>query len=83
MEPRSLLIMALIGIVAGFLASIIAGGSGGLLRYLLVGLIGSFVGGWLLATAGVTLGFKHRLVSEIVTATIGAVVVILLARLIA
>ncbi len=81
-NTRALLVFALVGLVAGFLASVVVGG-GGLIQYLLSGVIGAFVGGYLLRAAGVNLGISNPLVSQIVTATIGAMVVVLLARLIA
>jgi H+ antiporter protein len=71
-----------IGAVAGWLASIVVGG-GGLIRYIITGLIGAFVGSFLLQALGVSLGIGNPLVSQIVTATIGAIVVVFLARLIA
>ncbi len=80
-NTRALVVFALIGIVAGWLASILVGG-GGLIQYLLSGIIGSFVGGYLLNALGVNLGIKNALASQIVTATIGAIVVVLAARLI-
>lgn len=80
-DTRALLVFLAIGLVAGFLASIIVGG-GGLVRYLITGVLGAFVGGFLLNALGVNLGIKNPLASQIVTATIGAIVVVLLARLI-
>lgn len=71
-----------IGLVAGWLASWIVGGSG-LLRYALTGVVGSFVGAFLLDRLGIELGIRNPLTSRIVTATIGAVLVILAARLVA
>ena len=44
MGTQALLIFLLIGLVAGFLASLVVGG-GGLIRCLLSGIIGAFVGG--------------------------------------
>ena len=82
MDVQSIVIMCIIGIIAGFLASLVVGG-GGLLRYLVLGIIGSFVGGMLLSGLGTSLGIRNPLVSQIVTSTIGAIVVALLARLIA
>lgn len=82
-DMQSLLIMAGIGIVAGFLASLIVGGGGGLIWYLFVGLLGAFVGGFLFGSLKIDLGIQNALASQVVTATIGAVVVIVLARLIA
>jgi uncharacterized membrane protein YeaQ/YmgE (transglycosylase-associated protein family) len=81
-NTRAILVFAVIGIVAGWLASILVGG-GGLLQYLLSGIIGSFVGGFLLNALGVNLGIKNALASQIVTATIGAIVVVIAARIIA
>ena len=82
-DLQSLLVMAGIGIVAGFLASVIVGGGGSLVWYLIVGLIGAFVGGLLLGSLNLNLGIGNPLLSQVATATIGAVVVIVLARLIA
>lgn len=80
-KTRELAVFAIVGIVAGFLASLVVGG-GGLIQYLLSGLIGAFVGGYLLRALGINLGIQNALASQIVTSTIGAAVVVLLARLI-
>jgi uncharacterized membrane protein YeaQ/YmgE (transglycosylase-associated protein family) len=82
-ETRGLIIFAIIGLIAGFIASLIVGGGGGILRYLITGLIGAFVGGYLFDVLNIDLGIKNRLVSQIVTASVGAIIVIVLARLIA
>jgi uncharacterized membrane protein YeaQ/YmgE (transglycosylase-associated protein family) len=81
-QTRSIVIFCLIGLVAGFLASIVVGG-GGLITWLVSGVIGAFVGGFLLNAVGVNLGIRNETLSQIVTATIGAIVVIIVARLIA
>jgi uncharacterized membrane protein YeaQ/YmgE (transglycosylase-associated protein family) len=80
-NTRALLVFALVGIVAGFLASIVVGG-GGVVQYLISGVIGAFVGGYLLRALGVNLGISNPLVSQIVTSTIGAILVVLLAKMI-
>jgi uncharacterized membrane protein YeaQ/YmgE (transglycosylase-associated protein family) len=72
-----LLIFLAIGLVAGWLAGLVLGG-GGLLRNLIV-----FVGGWLLSVANISLPVGNALVSQIITATIGALVVIAVARVVA
>lgn len=82
MDGKALAIFLIIGLVAGFLASFIVGG-GGLLTYLISGVIGSFVGGFVLNATGVNLGIKNPLASQIITSTIGAIIVVILARLIA
>lgn len=80
MDTRSLLVFLAIGLVAGFLASFIVGG-GGLVRYLITGVIGAFVGGYLFSALNISIG-GSPVVSQIVTATVGAIIVVLLARLI-
>ena len=80
-QTRDLIVFALIGLVAGYLASVIVGGSG-LIRYLISGVIGAFVGPMLLGALKLNLGIRNVLASQIVTATIGAIVVVILARLI-
>ena len=82
MNAQDLIVMAVIGIVAGFLASMLVGGSG-LIRYLVIGVIGSFVGGPILSALGVNLGLRSALATQIVTSTIGAIVVVTLARILA
>lgn len=79
---QELLIFLAIGLVAGWLAGLVLGG-GGLLRNLIVGVIGAFVGGWLLSVLNVSLPIGNVLVSQIITATIGAIVVIVVARVVA
>jgi uncharacterized membrane protein YeaQ/YmgE (transglycosylase-associated protein family) len=81
MDAKSLLIFLAIGLVAGFLASFIVGG-GGMIRYLITGVVGAFVGGYLFQALGINIG-GSPLVNQIVTSTAGAIVVVLLARLIA
>jgi uncharacterized membrane protein YeaQ/YmgE (transglycosylase-associated protein family) len=83
MDAQALIVMAVIGIVAGFLARLLVGGGGGLANYLLIGLIGSFVGGGVLGMLGINLGIRNALASQIVSSTIGAVIVVILARIIA
>lgn len=81
MDAKALLVMAGIGIVAGFLASIIVGG-GGLVTYLITGVLGAFVGGFVFKSIGIKLSVGNPLISQIITSTIGAIIVIIVARLI-
>ncbi len=82
MDSKALAVMLIVGVIAGFLASFVVGG-GGLIRYLITGIIGAFVGGFLFQASGISLGIGNPLINQIVTATIGAIIVVLLARLIA
>lgn len=82
-ETRALFVFVIIGIIAGFVASLLLGGDGGILRYLITGIIGAFVGGYLFDALKIDLGMQSKFLSEIVTASVGAVIVVLLARFIA
>lgn len=80
-EIQSLLIFLLTGLVAGWIASLVLGG-GGLLRNLVVGVIGALVGGYVLKLANVTLPIGNAWANDLATAVIGALIVILVARLV-
>ena len=82
MNTQSLIIWAVIGIVAGWLASVVIGGGGGLLRYLITGLIGAFVGGFVFQAAGWRLNLGNEWLEQIVIAFIGAIIVVIIARII-
>jgi len=75
-----LLWFLIIGIAAGWLAGqLMKGGGYGLIGDLVIGVIGAFLGGWLLGTLGIVAG---GLIGSLVTATIGAVLLLFLIRLI-
>ena len=82
MNTQQIVTIVIIGIVAGFLASLVVGG-GGLLRYLITGVLGAFVGGWIFSAAGWKLNLGSEIVDQIAVSAIGAIVLVLLARLIA
>jgi uncharacterized membrane protein YeaQ/YmgE (transglycosylase-associated protein family) len=80
LSNQSLLVIILVGIIAGWLAGrVMAGGGFGLIGDLVVGLIGAFIGDWLLPRIGIHLG--TGVVAAIVNAFIGAVVLLLILRL--
>ena len=57
MSGESLLIVILVGIIAGWLAGQIMRGAGfGLVGDLIIGIIGAFIGSWLLPQLGIRLG---------------------------
>lgn len=81
LSNESLLVIVFVGIVAGWLAGrVMEGGGFGLIGDLLVGLVGAFIGDWLLPRLGIHLGVG--IVAAIVNAFIGAVVLLLVLRLI-
>ncbi len=81
MGTESLIIFLIIGAIAGWLAGVIVKGYGfGLLGNIVVGIVGSFIGGFLLAHFHLMQG--GGIIGAIVGATLGAVVLLLLLRLI-
>ncbi len=76
----SFLMFLIIGILAGWLSGQSMRGAGyGLIGDLVVGVIGSFLGGWLVGALGFHGG---GFIGTLITATIGAIVLLLLMRLI-
>ena len=75
MSIETLLIILLIGATAGWLAGQIVQGTGfGLIADIVIGIIGAFIGNWLLPRLGIHLGVG--IVAAIIAATIGAVVLL-------
>jgi len=70
----------LIGLIAGWLASFILGG-GGLLRDLIIGMIGSVIGAYIERLDLIHIGLTG-LLNQIAFATIGALIVIVVGRVI-
>ena len=81
MELEAILIILIIGAVAGWLAGQIVRGMGfGLIGNIVVGIVGAFVAGWLLPRIGIVIG--GGMVGSIINATIGAVVLLIIIGLI-
>jgi len=77
----SLIVIVLVGLVAGFLASHLVSGHGyGLLGDSVIGIIGALFGTWIAAHLGIVVA---GLFAEIVVAFIGAAILIALLRLVA
>ena len=81
-----LIVMAVNGLIAGWLAGLLVGG-GGLIRNMVVGIIGAFVGGALVrynllplpaAVTNVTTMVPYG--TQILVSTVGAIIVIVIAR---
>jgi len=76
------IIMAVNGLIAGWLAGLLLGG-GGLIRNIIVGIIGAFIGGILVQQGLLNLPFDFGAWgNQIAVSTIGALLVIILARII-
>ena len=68
----NLIIFLVIGALAGWLAGVIMKGGGfGLIGNIVVGVVGAFLGGWLLPKLGVSIGGDF---GGFITAVIGAVI---------
>jgi uncharacterized membrane protein YeaQ/YmgE (transglycosylase-associated protein family) len=81
MTVEAILIVLIIGAVAGWLAGLIVQGMGfGLIGNIVVGIIGAFVANWLLPQLGIAIG--GGMVAAIINATIGAVVLLVIIGLI-
>lgn len=75
-----ILMILIIGAVAGWLGSMIFTGGGlGLLGNIVVGIIGSFVGYWLLGELGVSFG--TGVIAAILTGALGAIVILAIVNL--
>ena len=76
------IVMAINGLIAGWLAGQLLGG-GGLIRNVVVGIIGAFIGGILVQQGLLNLPFNFGAWgNQIAVSTIGALIVIILARII-
>jgi uncharacterized membrane protein YeaQ/YmgE (transglycosylase-associated protein family) len=82
MNTQQIIIVIVVGIVAGWLASLVVGGPSGLLGYLITGIIGAFVGSFVFGAAGWRINLGNALVDSIVISAIGAIIVIILAKVI-
>jgi len=70
----SILIFLAIGAIAGWLAGIIMKGGGfGILINILLGIVGAVIGGWVFSLFGLS---TESLIGEIITAVVGAVILL-------
>jgi uncharacterized membrane protein YeaQ/YmgE (transglycosylase-associated protein family) len=82
-DVGSILVWALIGLIAGFLASKVMTGHGkGIVADVVIGVIGALAGGFLARAIGVTTAVtSHSIIVEIVIAFAGAVILLAVLRL--
>jgi uncharacterized membrane protein YeaQ/YmgE (transglycosylase-associated protein family) len=81
MAVEAVIIVLIVGAVAGWLAGLIVRGIGfGLIGNIIVGIVGAFIAGWLLPRIGIAIG--GGIVASIINATIGAVVLLVIIGLI-
>jgi uncharacterized membrane protein YeaQ/YmgE (transglycosylase-associated protein family) len=81
LSTQSILVILVVGIVAGWLAGLVVKGTGfGLIGDLVIGIIGAFIGEWLLPRLHIYLGVG--IVAAIISAAIGAIILLLVIKLI-
>ena len=80
MTAEMLLVWIVVGLVAGVLASLVVGSGFGLIGDIVIGVVGAFIGGLLFCAAGWSAPFGG-LAGTIFVAFIGAVILLLLLRL--
>ena len=79
MQLEALVILLLVGAIAGYLAGIIVKGYGfGVIGNIIVGIVGAVIGSWLLPKLGLFPG--GGIIGQIISATIGAVVLLILIK---
>jgi uncharacterized membrane protein YeaQ/YmgE (transglycosylase-associated protein family) len=71
----------IVGAIAGWLAGYLMKSSSGLLGNIVLGIIGGIVGGWVLGLAGIGAGMNGFSIESVLTATLGAVILIGLGRM--
>ena len=80
MGLTALIWFLIIGLIAGWLAGkVMRGGGFGVIGDMIVGVIGAFIGGWLFGVLGISAG---GFIGSLITAFVGAVILLLLLRLI-
>ena len=83
METQSILIILVLGALAGWLAGMVFQGGGlGLIGNIVVGIVGGFIGYWLLPKVGLHINTGKGWLNYVLTAAIGAVVLLALINLI-
>jgi uncharacterized membrane protein YeaQ/YmgE (transglycosylase-associated protein family) len=81
-QAKSVIAWIIIGLIAGWLASIVVGGGGGLIGYIIAGLIGSVVGGFLAQQLKIKLNLGNPFLEQVIIAFFGAIVVLIIAHII-
>jgi uncharacterized membrane protein YeaQ/YmgE (transglycosylase-associated protein family) len=81
MALESLIILLVVGAIAGWLAGVIVKGYGfGLIGNIVVGIIGAVIAGWLLPRLGIFIGGGY--IAWIINAVIGAVILLVVIGLV-
>lgn len=83
MDTQSVIIILILGAIAGWLAGLVFQGSGlGLFGNIIIGILGGFVGYWLLPKINVHINTGTVWLNYVLTAAIGALVILVVVNLI-
>jgi uncharacterized membrane protein YeaQ/YmgE (transglycosylase-associated protein family) len=81
LSGESLLVILIVGLIAGWLAGKLVRGAGfGLIGDIVIGIIGALIASWLFPQLGIGLG--TGMIRQIINSTIGAVLLLIIVRLI-
>jgi uncharacterized membrane protein YeaQ/YmgE (transglycosylase-associated protein family) len=81
MTLETVLLWAVVGLIAGWLASMVAGGGLGLAGEIVIGVVGAFLGGFIFRELHITTPFAG-LPGTIFVAFVGALVLLILLRVV-
>jgi uncharacterized membrane protein YeaQ/YmgE (transglycosylase-associated protein family) len=81
MSSQTIVVWLVVGLISGWLASAVVGGGLGLIGDIVIGIVGSFLGGLIFRTAHIGTPF-HGMAATIFVAFVGAVALLLVLRLI-
>ena len=80
LSNEGILIILLVGLIAGWLAGkIVRGASTGLIGDMAIGIVGAFIASWLLPRLGISLG--SGFIRAVINATLGAALFLTIIRL--
>jgi uncharacterized membrane protein YeaQ/YmgE (transglycosylase-associated protein family) len=85
MSIGSIIIFLIVGAIAGWLAGLVVKGRGfGLVGDIIIGIVGALIGGWLLPRLGIRIsaGINNVEIGQFIEAFIGAVILLIILRLV-
>ena len=81
MSAEGILVILLVGLIAGWLAGKIVRGTGyGLVADMCLGIVGALIGSWLFPKLGIHIG--SGFIAAIISATLGAILLLIVLRLV-
>ena len=83
MTLENIVVFIVVGLIAGFLAGLVVMGRGrGWFWNLIIGILGAIIGGWLAGVLHLNINLGAEILNQIVIAFAGAVILLLIWRLV-